>query len=59
MLTTMPVGFWERPDRASRALFAGMIKDRQWSQARCACLTAAWPADCDATPTQPQLPPTE
>jgi len=32
LLTTMPVGFWERPDRASRAMFAGMIKHRQWSQ---------------------------
>lgn len=35
MLTTMPTGFWEQPDRASRALFAGMIKHRQWSQVSC------------------------
>jgi hypothetical protein len=35
MLTTMPSGFWEKPDRASRALFAGMLKHRQWSQVRC------------------------
>ena len=41
MLTTMPAGFWEQPDRATRALFAGMIKHRQWSQACCcARLTA-------------------
>ena len=32
MLTTMPAGFWEQPDRASRALFAGTIKHHQWSQ---------------------------
>ena len=32
MLTTLPSGFWEKPDRAARALFAGMIKHWQWSQ---------------------------
>ena len=33
-MTTLPSHAFDRPDRGTRALYAGLIKHRQWCQAR-------------------------